>query len=370
MRSLGRRGIPVRVVKTDEHVLAAWSRYAHGNLRLPDAGDEEQAAFLLDLAAREGLDGWVLMPTDDHSAALVARRSAELARVFRFSTPGWDVLRWADDKRLTDRLGQEADVPVPRTVVPGDASRLDDLDIAFPAILKPASKQPGDRLSAEKAWRVDDAAQLRARYAEASRSLPAGTVMVQELIPGGGSEQLSYGALCADGEVVASIQARRLRQRPMDFGKASTYVRSEDEGEAAELGQRLLAHLRYTGLVEVEFKRDPRDGRLKLLDVNPRAWGWQSLGAAAGVDFAYLEWRLAQGLPVERVRASPGVAWVRMAMDLPTAVGEIRARRLAVRHYLTSVLRGPRAAAIFAADDPLPVLVDLPILAWIRARRR
>ncbi|PYT21377.1 MAG: hypothetical protein DMG57_38840 [Acidobacteria bacterium] len=56
--------------------------------------------------------------------------------------------------------------------------------------------------------------------------------------------------------------------------------------------------MRFTGLVEIEFKRDSRDGKFKVLDMNPRVWGWHTLCGRAGVDFPYLTWLLVRGEPV------------------------------------------------------------------------
>ena len=108
--------------------------------------------------------------------------------------------------------------------------------------------------------------------------------MIQELIPGSGrdgdGEQLSYAALCRRGAPLAQVvAARRTRQYPPDFGRASTFVETIEEPEVEEMSRRLLGHLGFDGLVEVEFKRDPRDGELKLLDINPRVWGWHTLCA-------------------------------------------------------------------------------------------
>ena len=64
--------------------------------------------------------------------------------------------------------------------------------------------------------------------------------------------------------------------------------------------------------------------------------------------------------------------WVRALTDLPTAFGEIRAGRLSVAAYLSS-LRGPIEFAILATDDPVPALIELPAalyLAWRRASAR
>ena len=76
----------------------------------------------------------------------------------------------------------------------------------------------------------------------------------------------------------------------MDFGRFSTYVETIDQPEIDGPARQLLKAIRYTGVVEVEFKRDPRDGCCKLLDINPRVWGWYTLCARAGVDFTRLLW--------------------------------------------------------------------------------
>src|SRR5262249_37374212 len=154
-------------------------------------------------------------------------------------------------------------------------NELATVDHSWPVVLKPAYKEHRlNRLTAAKAWRVEDCRELRTRYAEACRLVASEIIMVQELIPGGGGAQFSYAALCVDGQPLASLVARRTRQYPLDFGRASTYVETVDQPAVEVPARRLLAEMRYTGLIEVEFKRDPRDGCYKLLDMNPRVWGW------------------------------------------------------------------------------------------------
>ena len=86
----------------------------------------------------------------------------------------------------------------------------------------------------------------------------------------------------------ASMIVRRLRQHPPLFGRASTFVETIEQPELEELSERFLRHIGYYGLVELEYKHDPRDGLTKLLDVNARTWGYHSLGQRAGVDFPHL----------------------------------------------------------------------------------
>jgi predicted ATP-grasp superfamily ATP-dependent carboligase len=240
--------------------------------------------------------------------------------------------------------------------------------VGFPAVLKPAVKVSFNRLTAAKAWRVDDRPELLRRYADACTLVDPDVLIVQELVPGGGASQLSFAALCADGEPLASLTARRTRQYPADFGRASTFVETIECPEIVEPSLSLLRELRFTGLIELEFKRDERDGVFKLLDVNPRVWGWHTLCGRAGVDFPYLLWLLVSGEPVPATQARPGVGWLRFTTDTPTALKELAARRLPVREYARS-LRRPRESAIFAWDDPLPGLSEVPLLAYVLGRR-
>ena len=369
VRSLGRRGIPVWVLR-DDHLIATWSRYSRRSCSWPASGEADRVAFLLDLGQRYGLAGWALFPTDDESAALLARNRDVLARRFRVTVPRWEVLRWAYDKRLTYRLAANTGVDHPRTYYPRD--RKDTLAFGgpYPAILKPAIRSELNRFTISKAWRVDDSAALGALYDEACSLIDPSLVMLQEIIPGGGEAQLSYAALCRDGDVRASLVARRARQWPADFGRSSTYVETLDAPDVEASATCLLAALRFDGIVEIEFKRDPRDGRLKLLDINPRVWGWHTLGARAGVDFPVLLWQMIHGAAqIPRMRGRTGTRWVRALTDVPAALSEIRAGRLSVGAYVSS-LRGPIEYAVLAADDPLAALGEIPAALYLAWRRR
>jgi D-aspartate ligase len=123
---------------------------------------------------------------------------------------------------------------------------------------------------------------------------------------------------------------------------------------------RFLRSIGYSGIAEVEFKYDARDGRYKILDVNARAWTWIALGHVAGVDFPYLLWRLATGESVAQMRGRAGAAWLHLSRDLMAAGQEILAGTFSPASYLKSFRRLMEFAA-FAADDPLPGIVDLPL---------
>jgi predicted ATP-grasp superfamily ATP-dependent carboligase len=256
----------------------------------------------------------------------------------------------------------------PWTRYPQTTAEVAALECEFPVIVKPETKREPNRFTRAKAWRADDRAVLVEAWDAATALVGPEAVMVQELIPGSGAAQYSFAALCRDGTPVATLVARRNRQYPRDFGHSSSHVETVDAPEVQARGRAVVEALRWTGLVEVEFKYDARDGALKLLDINGRAWTWHNLGTRAGVDFPYLAWRLSQGLAVEPVRAASGVRWVRAATDIPSALGSIRAGELSLRAWLAS-LRPPVVPALLAADDPVPALINAPGLVSRVARR-
>ena len=192
--------------------------------------------------------------------------------------------------------------------------------------------------------------------------------MVQDLIPGGGEQQFAYCAFFKDGRAMASMVVRRRRQHPPEFGRASTFVEAIELPILETLSERFLRAVNYYGLVELEYKLDPRDGQYKLLDVNGRTWGYHTLGSGAGVDFPHLLFADQMGEAIEPRRGRAGVSWIRLVTDLPTGLVEVLGRRLDLRQYLRS-LRDFQVEAVFNREDPLPGLVELFLLPYLSVKR-
>src|SRR5271169_1760281 len=354
VRSLGRQGVPVCVVD-DELSISRYSRYCTKFVKLANLHDERVAVdSLLELGKRLGLDGWVLYPTREELVAALSRYRSELSEVFRVPTPDWESVKWAWDKRNTYRLAQKLGIPTPITHNPESIDELAELDsLAPPFAIKPAIKEHFFYATKAKAWRANSHSELRSLFQTASELAGPGEIMVQELIPGGGSQQFSYCAFFRNGEAVGKMVVRRRRQHPLQFGRASTYVETVDIPILEELSERFLRAIDYYGLVELEYKHDPRDSQYKLLDVNARTWGYHSLGAQAGVDFSYMLYSDQVGLPVLDCKAPPGVGWVRMTTDLPASCMALLAGEVDFKSYIRS-LRACTAEAVFSTEDPLP----------------
>jgi predicted ATP-grasp superfamily ATP-dependent carboligase len=323
---------------------------------------------LLEIGRRLHLDGWVLYPTREETVAAIARHRNRLQAQFRVPTPGWETIRWAWDKRNTYALAEQLGVPIPRTWYPRDLADLHDMATALPVAIKPAIKEHFLYPTKAKAWKAETAAELEVLFQRARAIVGPGEIMVQEFIPGAGAHQFAFCVFFKGGRALGQMTVQRLRQHPLEFGRASTFVETTDVPLLETLSQRLLGAIDYYGLAELEFKLDPRDGAYKLLDFNARTWGYHSLGGEAGVDFPYLLFADQVGRAPDPCRARVGVRWVRMLTDLPTSVTAMVRGELDWRSYLKSLQR-PHAEAVFSKDDPIPGLVEVALLPYLLVKR-
>lgn len=369
VRGLGRRGVSV-VVIDDERSISRHSRYVSGAYTVSDLrNDERTVDALLGLARHCDVDGWIVYPTREETVAALSRRRPQLLEHYRIPTPEWPVTQWAWDKRKTYRRAEELGIPIPRTWRVAAEGDLGTIDGEPPYVVKPAIKEHFFYATRRKAWRADSREELRARFRAAATLIPTEEIMVQELVPGDGESQLAYCAFFKAGTSVASMVVQRLRQHPPDFGRASTFVRTVDAPELEQTSVRFLRSIGFYGLVELEYKRDARDGSLKLLDVNARTWGYHSLGQTAGVNFPYLVYADQVGREVPSQNAArSGVTWIRLATDMPTAFGQIMRRRLNWRAYLRS-LRQFDVESVFSEDDMRPALAELALLPYLVLKR-
>jgi len=213
---------------------------------------------------------------------------------------------------------------------------------------------------------VSSAAELRTAYSELAGTDP--DFIVQEVIPGG--DDRLWCALCYLGDERRSdciFVARKLRQYPPGFGSASL-AESRWDPEVADLSLAFLRGVGFRGFCATEYKRDPRDGRFKMIEVNARVPLWVSLATAAGVDLPYVGFADLVGAPCECGEQVDGVRWVFAAKDLSSAFHYARKGVLGWSEWRAS-LRDCRAEAVWASDDPLPAL-RLPFYVSAKGARR
>ena len=214
--------------------------------------------------------------------------------------------------------------------------------------------------------RVEDRAQLESAY-EPFASY--GSFLLQEIIPGGDGEVFIAGGYHdAQSRCLALFTGRKLRQHPRGFG-VSRLCESGWSETIAELTLQILAEVGYQGVSDVEFKRDPRDGRFKFMEINARQGYWIALARAAGVNLSYIAYRDAIGRPCPACEQRDGVRWSDLLHDGPDSLRELRRGELSLRDWLEPLL-GVRADAYLSLRDPRPGLYAMArTVSWHLEKR-
>jgi D-aspartate ligase len=324
VRGLGRKGVPVVVVSYDNRDIATKSRYVRDVLRAPHP-DKDEAGFvevLLEASRRHPYS--LLVPAADSALGPIARSKLILEDAgLIVATMDEEITDVLLNKVKTFALARSAGVPSPATYAPENEDEVRDLctSLTFPAVLKPALSHLYRQLVGEKWTQVDSPEQAIRAYSVA-RSLSL-EVVLQELIPGDELCGAVYNSYFWNGEPLVEFTSRKLRNSPPDTGSPSV-VRSEWIPEVVEYGRRMLRAAKFSGYSCTEFKRDPRDGEYKLMEVNGRHNLSSLLATRCGVNFPWLQYQhLVGGHVPEQGDHQSGIYWVDVTRDVQN-----------VRHYL------------------------------------
>ncbi len=354
IRGLARAGVRVIACDHDPRALGLLSRYATPALTAdPLAQPERFRADLLALARGEGARG-VLFPTHDEAIAAIGPHESDFAGALTLPWSPWATMSAIIDKGHQHETARRIGFPVPATVTPGDDADIAALarDLRFPVILKPRYSPEFRRRFRAQVLEANDIEELRRQWELAAEYRP----QLSEVIPGDDAQLWTLGSYRdATGRPLASFTGRKLRQWPPRFGTARAAEGRWDAAYAAR-GHLLLDALGFHGISQVETKRDARDGRDYLIEVNPRSWLWIGLATNCGVNLPYAAWRDAIGRPQAlRDGHRSGRRWVLAAKHLAGSAREIRRGDWSLGAFAASV-RPPVVDGVLDLRDPRPAL--------------
>lgn len=291
-RSLAWAGIPVYLLNR-ANVPARCSRLGRwlAGLETP----HEWRRFLLG-SGSDYLAGAVVLACSDEAIEVVTDNWPELASKFILEECSPLVRRRLLDKFCTYEIAREVGIPVPRFWLASSDRGLDvvDEECRYPVILKPRLSHNSIKIGRKYA-RADNRSQLIAEHARlAHLGVP---VVIMEFIPGNDDNSHSYYTyMDEDGTPLVNFTKSLLRRHPLNQGNA-TYHTTQWNPEVAELGLRFFRRVGLRGIGHVEFKRDPRDQKLKIIEVNARFTGANPLINKCGIDLALITYNRLTGRP-------------------------------------------------------------------------
>ena len=339
IRSLGRAGIRVLAVDHRPSALGFRSRYAERFL-CPDprAYETRFVAFV------RALGEVVVFPTHDDSLNVLAQYLDDLPVLAPF--PAWDLLEGVQSKRTQLEQAAQLGIDTPHTRYPStaDEARTAAEEIGLPVLVKPEHPVGFKHRFRRQAFRCDSLDDVATAFTNAEEFAP----MVQQLVPGGDDTLYTVGSyLDRDGRALGIFCGRKLLQTPPGIGTCrvgeAVWVQ-----EVVDDALRLLGGFGYHGLSQVEFKRDPRDGRYKLMEINARLWQWHGLATACGVDLPRIAYEdLTGATPADAKMNGHGKRWAITLLPGERPLPQ----------------RPPYVDAVFALDDAKPGLVHLARVA-------
>ncbi|MEQ8833806.1 MAG: hypothetical protein RIB67_05100 [Miltoncostaeaceae bacterium] len=352
IRSLGRLGIPVIACDHDPRALGLLSRwvtpwFTRDALADPEGFTED----VLNLGRTLPAKG-VLFPTHDEAIGALGPHEDAVAQFFHRPWSPWERMERTMDKSGQHAAARAIGFPVPLTVEPADAADAVALsaDMRFPVILKPRLSPDFRKRFKTQVLECHDVEELRRNWELAAPYEP----QMSEVIPGGDELIWSLGSYRgAGGERWASFTGRKLRQYPTRFGTGRS-AESHWDPEYAERCHALLDELDFQGISQLETKRDPRDGRDHLIEVNTRSWLWVGLATAVGVNLPLACYLDAIGSPRQWPEGHrDGLRWVLATRHVGAAVGEIRRGQWTVPELLKT-LRPPIREGVWDLRDLRP----------------
>jgi D-aspartate ligase len=380
-RALGKRDVPVYGIDPDSRAVGGKSKYCQ-LIVCPNPAESESdyLQFLLEWGKKLGHKA-VLFALSDEMALLCSRERQTLQAYYEYVVPDYPTMFKLSTKGGLAAVAQEYDIPTPQTIIPHNAQEVETIAhrLTYPTILKPIESvywhtpkiasllREGILTGRAKVVLCHDASELVQVYHDITTY--DDRVIIQEVIPGP-DENLSYISFYLDrqSKPLALFAGRKIRVLPMGFGSAS-YVRSFRDPDLEKVALQLLSGVQYQGLGGLEFKKDPRDGRYKLIEFNVRFGMWDGLGVRCGVDLPYIAYRDALQLMVEpQFEYSRDVIWVDWQRDVRTFYVYNKRGQLTLGQWLRS-LQGEKMWAIYSRDDWRPGIaftIHLLRLFWSR----
>lgn len=286
LESLSNAGVNVSVGSHRKCSLGFFSRFTHKRFLYPSPYSEPDQ-FLesaLNILRKEAFE--VMFVLGDRATDLVSKHKEQFIPFTRIPLVDFERYTLCRDKTRTMKIAEDLGIPIPKTYYP------QEVDIAaiarcvdYPVVLKPNSSDGARGIS----FPSTPIELLNSYHATVNQFGPC---HVQEYIPQTGMQYKAEFLLDYTGEIKGWCVYNKLRYYPITGG-SSALNSTVDRKDILELGAKILKELKWYGMGDCDFIEDPRDGKVKLMEINPRFTRSIKICVRAGVDFPLLMYKLA-----------------------------------------------------------------------------
>jgi predicted ATP-grasp superfamily ATP-dependent carboligase len=314
----------------------------------------------LKLGRRVGHES-ILIPIDDVGAIFVADQADALRERFLFPNQPIGLARSLSNKKELHFLCKRLGIQTPAASFPQSGEDVATVaqSAIFPVVMKRiAYSLPEHRTQMESVTIVHSPRELLENY-EQSTMLTEPNVMLQEYIPGGTESVWMFNGFFANrSECLVGFTGQKIRQAPPFRGATTLGICVENE-TVEKVTEDFMQRVHYSGIVDIGYRYDRRDGQYKLLDVNPRVGATFRLFVdSSGMDVVRALYLNLTGQAVQRGAIREGRKWIVEQSDLMTSLKYNRLGELTIAQWARS-LRGIEEGAWFAWDDLVPFVTML-----------
>ena len=353
-RCLGIKNIPVFWLDSNPEQVGFLSRYCQG-IFCPDINknENEYVDYLIAIGKILNNKG-VLYPIGDIEASVILNNRNELEQYFHIPIADFKITNLLIDKQNFYSTLKKCGIIYPKTYMPNDLSEVKKIAeaIKYPCIVKPANSENCRRLFNTKFFNVDSPQQLLQSFKEAiSKNLK---VMIQEIIPGNARYMYGLNAyydkkLNPNGVFIY----RRIRQWPPHSGNG-VFIEKYNNSDFENIITNFVKKIRFYGILDAEFKIDPRDNKINLIEINPRCWMQITLPLKYGINLPLMAYLDAIGKDFKPLNIKKNqIKWLFTFQDLSAAFRDIKEHNLTLAEWINSY-KGKKEYAIFSWNDPLP----------------
>ncbi len=311
------------------------------------------------------LQGCIIFACCDESLDFLQSNRDQLATHYKLEEFVPEQRRTMLNKQATLEIAGKIGVPAPaywEINSDEDVEKIRD-DVRLPVMVKPLDSFAFVHEFGAKLFIVDTDFDKVVEKVKLARSRGQ-DVMVVEMIPGPDDLLTSYYTYrTEDGRRLYDYTKSVIRRWPVNRGGAC-FHQSEWLPETAEMGQKLFDGLDWNGIGNVEFKRDTRDGQLKIIEVNARFTAAHRLVTAAGAPIDEIIYRHLTNQDIPTFDSySNTLRMIYPIGDFMAYLELRRSKQLSLFGWLKTVFAQPVVVPDFSFGDPYPALAEWGLIA-------
>ncbi len=356
LQSLGERGVKLAAIGTSRFEIGCFSRFGEKII----CPDNELLNLLLEFG-KSSDKKIIIYPTSDEYLLFLSRHEKIIGRYFHFPFPPNSLVEQLLNKYDFYLLASKYTDQIPKCLALNSVNSQNWKD--WPAIIKPVYIHKfRQHFPNQKALIV----QNEREFCEKKMLLDhlAIEAFLQEIVKGKDHEQYSVCVyIDQDKKPLEIMVSRKVRQSPLGFG-VGTYVELIHDRTLVPRTLSLLKSIDFTGIAEVEYRKDERDNQYKLIEINARVWSQCKLSSYSGRDIigsSYVD------LTNDLIKPLGNNAkkWVFLLRDLQTCFYYLKQGELGIFDIVNSYFNINQTVGAIWCKKDLPVLVGiLPYLMW------